>query len=252
MKIGIVGAMDEELISIRALAHPLEKIEKGGRVYWSGEIHGHSVFLTRCDPGKVNAAIAAQQLIDLFSPDSLFNMGSSGALALELEVGDLVIVEDAAQYDFDLTSWGMKPGEILFDVVTQKETGQLGFTSRYAFAADAALAQLAFDAARAVSLEKVANRQPVVYKGRVVSGDRFLSDVAKAAELREIHHALAVDMEAAALAHVCQINKTPFLCVRAISDKADHSANVNFTDFLIAATHNYGKVFDRLLKHITA
>ncbi|MCZ2126206.1 MAG: 5'-methylthioadenosine/adenosylhomocysteine nucleosidase [Anaerolineales bacterium] len=250
MKIGIVGAMDEELVSIRALAHSLEKIEQGRRVYWSGEIRGHSVFLTRCDPGKVNAALAAQQLIDFFSPEALFNMGSSGALAPELEVGDLVVAADAVQYDFDLTSWGMKAGEILFDVITQKETGQLGFVSRYAFPADKSLAQLTFDSAQAVGLEPIGGRRPVVRQGRVVSGDRFLSDAVKAAELRQTHQALAVDMEAAALAHVCQINKTPFLCVRAISDKADHSANVNFTDFLVAATHNYGKVFDELLKRL--
>jgi adenosylhomocysteine nucleosidase len=86
--------------------------------------------------------------------------------------------------------------------------------------------------------------------GRIVSGDQFISSVEKAATLWSTHQALAVDMEAAAIAHTCQINNVPFLCVRAMSDKADHSANVTFTDFLVAATRNYGRVFDQLIQQL--
>lgn len=250
MKIGIIGAMDEELIPIRALSSHLEKIERGSRTYWHGDMHGHQVYLTRCDPGKVNAVIATQQLLDFFEPDCLFNMGSSGALASDLEVGDLVVATDAIQHDFDLTGWGMKPGEILFDVVTKPETGQLGFTSRHAFATDPNLVELAFQTAQSVSLDEIGGHAPKVYKGRVVSGDQFISSVEKAGQLLTIHNALAVDMEAAAIAHTCEINNVPFLCVRAMSDKADHSANVSFTDFLVAATDNYGKVFDKLIQQL--
>ena len=250
MKIGIIGALDEELIPIRALSQHLEKIEKGSRTYWHGDMHGHQVYLTRCDPVKVNAVIAAQQLLDFFEPDCLFNMGSSGALSPDLEVGDLVIATDAIQHDFDLTGWGMKPGEILFDVVTKPETGQLGFTSRHAFVTDPNLTNLAFEAAKSAALDEINGRKPNVYKGRVISGDQFISSVEKAGQLLATHAALAVDMEAAAIAHTCEINKTPFLCVRAMSDKADHSANVSFTDFLVAATDNYGRVFDKLIQQL--
>lgn len=250
MKIGIIGALDEELIPIRALASHLEKIEKNKREYWHGDIHSHQVIITRCDPGKVNAVIAAQQMLDFFTPDVLFNMGSSGALAPNLEVGDLVVASDAIQHDFDLTGWGMKPGEIIFDVVTKPETGQLGFTSRHAFGTDPKLAELAFETAQSVSLDEIGGHAPKVYKGRVISGDQFISSVEKAGQLFATHNALAVDMEAAAIAHTCEINNVPFLCVRAMSDKADHSANVSFTDFLVAATHNYGRVFDKLIQQL--
>jgi adenosylhomocysteine nucleosidase len=250
MKIGIIGALDEELVPIRALSHHLEKIEKGNRVYWHGDMHGHQVYLTRCDPGKVNAVIATQQLLDFFTPDCLFNMGSSGALSPDLEVGDLVVATEAIQHDFDLTGWGLKPGEILFDVITQKESGQLSFTSRHAFITDPSLTQLAFDAAKTVELDKLKDHAPKIHKGRIVSGDQFISSVEKAKNLWDTHQALCVDMEAAAIAHTCEINKIPFLCIRAMSDKADHTANVSFTDFLVAATDNYGKVFDKLIKQL--
>lgn len=250
MKIGIVGAMEEELVPIRALSAHLERIEKGAREYWHGDMHGHQVYLTRCDPGKVNAVIAAQQLIDLFSPDCLFNMGSSGALSPDLEVGDLVVATEAIQHDFDVTGWGMKPGEMLFDVKTAPESGQLTFTSRQTFPCDPRLVDLAFATAQSVELDHIAHHAPKSYKGRIVSGDQFISDRGKAGQLWETHQALCVDMEAAAIAHTCLINKIPFLCVRAMSDKADHTANVSFTDFLTAATRNYGRLFEKLIKQL--
>ena len=249
MKIGIIGALDEELVPIRALSHHLERIEKGNRAYWHGDMHGHQVYLTRCDPGKVNAVIATQQLLDLFTPDCLFNMGSSGALSPDLEVGDLVVATEAIQHDFDLTGWGMKPGEMLFDVKTA-ENGQLTFTSQQIFPTDSKLTQFTFEIAQSVELDKLKDHSPKVHQGRIVSGDQFISSVEKAGNLWNTHQALCVDMEAAAIAHACQINKVPFLCVRAMSDKADHSANVNFTDFLSAATHNYGRVFDKLIEQL--
>lgn len=250
MKIGIIGAMDEELIPIRALSHHLERIEKGNRTYWHGDMHGHQVYLTRCDPGKANAIIATQQLLDFFEPGCLLNMGSSGALSPDLEVGDLVVATEAIQHDFDLTSWGMKPGEMLFDVMTSRETGQLIFNSRQVFPTDPRLTELAFDVAQSAQLDDIGSHSPKVYRGRLVSGDQFISSVEKAGQLWNTHQALCVDMEAAAIAHACFINKVPFLCVRAMSDKADHSAHVSFTDFLIAATQNYGRIFDKLIQQL--
>lgn len=250
MKIGIIGAMDEELLPIRALSSHLEQVQKGNRAFWHGDMHAHQVYLTRCDPGKANAIIAAQQLMDFFTPDCVLNMGSSGALSPELEVGDLVVAAEAIQHDFDLTGWGLKPGEIIFDVHTAEDTGQITFTSKQIFPTDAALTKLAFETAQSLELKKVNGYSPKVFSGRIVSGDQFISSVEKAGHLWQTHQALCVDMEAAAIAHACNINGVPFLCVRAISDKADHSANVSFTDFLVAATANYGTLFDKVIQQL--
>lgn len=246
MKIGIIGAMDEELIPIRALIHNLEQFKKGTRAFWEGEIHGHQVFLTRCDPGKVNAVIAVQQLIDLFAVEAVFNMGSSGALDPRLEVGDLVIATDFIQHDFDVTMWGMKPGEMLFDILLKD--GQMQFRSQQVFKADPALTKLALEVADEVELTPLGGHAPKIYSGLILSGDQFISQPEKARGLWETHHALCTDMEASALAHACEVNQVPFLCIRAISDKADHSAVMSFTDFLSAATANYGRIFEQLLQ----
>jgi adenosylhomocysteine nucleosidase len=250
MKIGIIGAMDEELLSIRQLIQGSDEIQKGRRLFWRGAAAGHEIYLTRCDPGKVNAVIATQQMIDYFAVDLVFNMGSSGASAPELEVGDLVVATEAIQHDFDLTGWGLKPGELIFDVFTAPDNGGLHFRSQQTFPTDPKLARLGFEIANQIQLTQLEGYSPKVYLGRIISGDQFINQPVKAEELWQTYHSLCTDMEAAAIAHTCEVNQVPFLCIRAISDKADHSANISFTGFLVAATANYGKIFDLILKQL--
>lgn len=250
MKIGIIGAMEEELIPIRAILHNLEKIEKGNRTFWEGEDYGHKIFLTRCDPGKVNAVIATQQVIDHFSVEAIFNMGSSGALDPKLEVGDIVVGSEFIQHDFDVTSWGLKPGEMLFDIVISNNSGELQFRPQQIFKSDPALTQITVEVAQHIELTPLNGHSPKMYTGRILSGDQFISKTEKARSLWETHQGLCTDMEAAAIAQACELNKIPFLCIRAISDKADHSAVISFTDFLVGATANYGRIFENLFKEI--
>lgn len=250
MKIGVIGAMDQELVPIRAIIQNLERIEQGGRAFWRGYSHGHDIYLTRCDPGKVNAAIAAQQMIDFFSVDALFNMGSSGALDPRLEVGDLVVAAEFIQHDFDVTGWGLQPGELLFDIVMNDGTGQMQFRSQQIFHAHSELVKMAVDIAQSIELVPLNGHTPKTYAGRVLSGDQFISSTEKARALWEAHQALCTDMESAAIAHTCNVNGVPFLCIRAISDKADHSAVVSFRDFLAEATSNYGRIFEIAFQRI--
>jgi adenosylhomocysteine nucleosidase len=250
MKIGIIGAMDEELISIRAFIQNSQKLEKGRRIFWRGTAHGHEIFLTRCDPGKVNAVIATQQMIDLFSVDVIFNMGSSGALASELEIGDLVVASEFIQHDFDVTGWGLKPGELMFDILMSDETGQMQFRSQQIFKADQGLIQKAVEVAQSIELASLNGHAPKTYSGRILSGDQFIGQPEKAQGLWDTHQGLCTDMEAAAIAHTCEVNEVPFLCIRAISDKADHSAVISFTDFLVGATSNYGRIFEKIIQQL--
>lgn len=250
MKIGIIGAMEEELIPIRAVLHNLEKIKKGNRTFWEGDDYGHKIFVTRCDPGKVNAVIATQQMIDQFSVDAIFNMGSSGALDPQLEVGDMVVGSEFIQHDFDLTDWGLKPGEILFDIVISGINGQMQFRTQQIFKSEAALTKLALEVAQQIELTPLNGHLPKAYTGRILSGDQFISKKEKARALWETHQGLCTDMEAAAIAQTCEISHVPLLCIRAISDKADHSAVVSFTDFLVGVTANYGKIFENIFKRL--
>jgi adenosylhomocysteine nucleosidase len=250
MEIGIIGAMEEELISIRAFIQNSEKLEKGKRTFWHGTAHGHDIYLTRCDPGKVNAVIATQQMIDIFSVDAIFNMGSSGALSPELEVGDLVVASEFIQHDFDVTDWGLKPGELMFDILMSNETGQMQYRKQQIFKGDANLVNKAIEVSKSIQLEQLAGHSPKIVSGRILSGDQFIGKREKAQHLWNTHQGLCTDMEAAAIAHTCEVNQIPFLCIRAMSDKADHSAVLSFTDFLVGATANYGKIFEKLINSL--
>jgi len=250
MRIGIIGAMDEELMPIREFITGLDMVEEARRKFWRGSAFGKEIVVTRCDPGKVNAVISTQHMIDLFSVDAIFNMGSSGALDPQLEVGDLVVGSEFIQHDFDVTAWGLKPGEMLFDVVMSNSNGQMQFRTQQVFNSHPGLAKLALQIAGGSLLTSIADRSPKVYTGRLLSGDQFISKLEKARALRETLQGMCVDMEAAAIAHACELNRVPFLSIRAISDKADHSAVLSFNDFLIGATANYGIIFKRLIEQI--
>jgi adenosylhomocysteine nucleosidase len=145
---------------------------------------------------------------------------------------------------------GVKPGELLFDIVLDDGTGQMQFRSQQVFHAHAGLIELAKDVAEHASLVPLNGRAPQVYAGRILSGDQFISKTEKARALFETYQALCTDMEAAAIAHACAANRVPLLCIRAISDKADHSAAVSFRDFLTEATANYGRIFELIFERV--
>lgn len=247
MKIGIIAALDEELLSLVRRSSLGEA--EGSRRVRRGRLHDHEVVVVRSDAGKVNAALAAQHLIDVHAPDLLLNVGSSGALSENLDVGDLVVGLHLFEHDFDLTAFGLERGELLFDLVMGE--GAPTFRRQCGFSAHRGWSELLFQVAEALAeagrLAAVSSREPGVYLGNLVSGDRFISSRADAQELAERHGALAADMEAAAIAHVAGLSNVPLVCLRAISDRADHAARGSFAEFLLAATDNYGHVVDAFL-----
>jgi adenosylhomocysteine nucleosidase len=124
------------------------------------------------------------------------------------------------------------------------------FRSQQIFHAHPILTRLAVEIAQSAELTPLSGYLPKTYKGLILSGDQFISRLEKARSLWDTHHGLCADMEAAAIAQACEINKVPFLCIRAISDRADHSAVLSFTDFLIGATANYGKIFEQIFNRV--
>ena len=70
-----------------------------------------------------------------------------------------------------------------------------------------------------------------VFCGRVASGDQFISDGAVKADIKAAFDAYCVEMEGAAIGQAAYLNQIPFLIIRAISDKADNSATVDYPAF---------------------
>ncbi|MCM1193165.1 MAG: 5'-methylthioadenosine/adenosylhomocysteine nucleosidase [Butyrivibrio sp.] len=230
-KIGIIGAMELEVEELKA-AMTVSKIEKRANMeFYEGTLNDTPAVIVRSGVGKVNAALCTQILADLFEVSHIINTGVAGSLNAKLDIGDILISRDALHHDVDATIFGYKPGEV----------PQLGLRE---FPADERLAQLAKEAC-----EKV-NPDIHACLGRVVSGDQFISgDEIKERLIREYQGDCA-EMEGAAIAHGAYLNGIPFVIIRAISDKADNSAEMDYPVFEAAAAKHSAALVKELVRHI--
>lgn len=210
--IGIIGAMEIEVTGLKNLMTNVKIQNKAKREFVSGKLHGKDVVIVRSGIGKVNAATCTQMLIDLYGVDFVINTGIAGALHKELDIGDMVISKDALYHDFDATGFGYE-----LSVIPQMETSL--------FKADEKLVLMAKDICERV------NKDIKTYVGRVVTGDQFVSRDENKKHILEIFDGYCTEMEGAAIAHTAYLNNIPFIIIRAISDKADSSANMDYSVF---------------------
>jgi adenosylhomocysteine nucleosidase len=231
IKIGIIGAMDEEVDILKEIMDIQETIEKSGLKFYIGRLEDKDVVLVRCGIGKVNAALCTQILLSEFNVNSVVNTGVAGALHSDLGVYDIVISSDAMYHDFDTTVFGNKIGEI-----PRMDTS--------IFKADEKLINAAYESTK----EEV--RSHKVVKGRIVTGDIFISSKELKDKLVNELGAYCGEMEGAAIAHVCHVNEVPFVVIRAMSDKADGSADVTYEEFVQEAAHNSKDIVLSMLRYI--
>ncbi|QAY65482.1 5'-methylthioadenosine/adenosylhomocysteine nucleosidase [Paenibacillus protaetiae] len=217
--IGIIGAMAEEIELLHQHVQVSSETAGAGITYYEGTLHGKPVIFCKSGVGKVNAAVCTQLLIHLGADCVLFT-GVAGALDPTLNIGDIVVSSTCMQHDMDVTPLGYKRGVIPYQ-------------ERSEFAADPKLVELAVQAGD----KHFAGRTLV---GKVLSGDQFIASREIVHDLYESMNGACAEMEGAAVAQVCDMNNTPFVVIRSMSDKADGSAHINFAEFTIqAANHSY-------------
>lgn len=227
-RIGIIGAMELEVEALKA-AMQLEKIEKKASMnFYVGSLNGKEVVIVQSGIGKVNAAMCTQILCDLFDIEYIINTGIAGALHQDLNIGDLVISTDCIQHDVDVTAFGYVKGRIP------------GFTTPE-FLADQTLQA----AAKEVN-EKV-NPDIHTFLGRIVSGDQFISSHETKEYLIQEFQGYCAEMEGASIAQAATLNQIPFVILRAISDKADGSAHMDYPQFEREAAAHSAKLVQNLL-----
>ena len=231
IKIAIIGAMELEVETLKAEMTVNNIVNRAGMDFYEGTLHGVSVVIVRSGVGKVNAALCVQILADCFHVSYIINTGVAGSLNAALDIGDILISRDALHHDVDATIFGYQPGEV----------PQLGLRE---FPADERLAALAKS-----SCEKV-NTDIHAIIGRVVSGDQFVSDKSVKARLAELYRGDCTEMEGAAIAHGAYLNNIPFVIIRAISDKADDTAEVEYPVFEKAAAIHSAKLVEEMIKGI--
>ena len=212
MKIGIIGAMEVEVATLKSNMTVKNTVKKASMEFYEGTIGNTDVVVVRSGIGKVNAGICVQILIDLFNVTHVINTGIAGSLNSDINIGDIVLSTDACYHDVDITVFGYKKGEI----------PQIGAAT---FEADKELREKA-----KASIKKAAP-DIGVFEGRVCSGDQFISSAEVKDTIIKEHGGLCTEMEGAAIAQASYLNNTPFLIIRAISDKADGGAEVDYPTF---------------------
>ena len=228
MKLGIIGAMDVEVAALKAKMENNVVTNRAGMAYCEGRLEGIDCVVVQCGVGKINAAMCTQILIDCFSVTHIVNTGIAGSLCADLDIGDLVISRDAIHHDFDLRFWGRPIGQVPgMDVI--------------AFPADVALMETALAAAEA---ENPGHNRV----GRVASGDQFICSREQKDKIIADTAALCAEMEGASIAHTAYRNGIPYVIVRAISDKADDSAEMDYPTFEAIAAQRCANVTCRLAK----
>ena len=221
MKLGIIGAMEQEVETLLSLLENKKSTVRTGSTYYEGTLDGLDVVVVQCGIGKVNAALCVQVLCDCYGVTHVVNTGIAGSLCAELDIGDLVISTDAMYHDVDCVHFGYTMGQMPGMPVT--------------YAADEKLADMAYAAAESVNPGHTR-------MGRVASGDQFVAVKELKEKIIAVTGALCTEMEGAAIAQAAYRNQIPFVIIRAISDKADDSAEMDYPTFERIAAHRCAAV----------
>jgi len=219
MKIGIIGAMEPEVVVLRDHIENLTTETHAGMAFHSGTINGVEVVVSQSGIGKVAASISATLLIEKYSPDCILNTGSAGGFDAELNVGDVVIGSEVRHHDVDLTVFGYEIGQC-----AQMPAAYMPHP------------ELARVAAQAAS---TANKDIQVVEGLIATGDTFMADPVKVEYARTNFPTMkACEMEAAAIAQTCHLFNVPFVVIRSLSDIAGKESELSFDEYLVTAAKN--------------
>ena len=231
MTIGIIGAMEEEVAVLKQEMDIEETVDYASMQFCKGTLCGKNVVIVRSGIGKVNAAICAQILADKFNVDVLINTGIAGSLDAAIDIGDMVISTDLVEHDMDATIFG-------------DPLGQVPRMDTFSFPAEANLIE------KAVAANEEANPDIKTFTGRIVSGDQFVSSAEVKEKLVKNFQAKCTEMEGAAIAHAAYLNKVSCVIIRAISDKADNSATMDYPTFEKKAIEHSVRLVRNLLSRI--
>lgn len=231
MIIGIIGAMEEEVAVLKQDMDIEEIVDYASMQFCRGKLCGKDVVIVRSGIGKVNAGICAQVLVDKFNVEVLINTGIAGSLDAAIDIGDMVISTDLVEHDMDASIFG-------------DPIGQVPRMDTFSFPADPELIE------KAKAANEEANPDIKTFTGRIVSGDQFVSSAEVKEKLVKNFQAKCTEMEGAAIAHAAYLNKVSCVIIRAISDKADNSATMDYPTFEKKAIAHSVRLVQNLLPRI--
>ena len=225
MKWGIIGAMPSEVALLREEMQECNEVQVGRFTFWEGVLYGQEVALAQCGVGKVNAAIVTQLLLDRFGAEQVVNTGVAGAMHEQLKVLDVVVSRELVYHDYEM--------RFLRDYVP--------FLGK--IEASPALVEQAVEA-----FEAIDHGSSCCFAGRIATGDQFVESRQVKESIVERFHPMCVEMEGAAIGHVCAAAQVPFVVIRTMSDSADDSAGMSFDEFEEIAARRSADIVCQMLR----
>ncbi len=220
--IGIIVAEEKELLAVKETMNNIEEINVYEKIFYKGIIESKDVIVVKSNVGKVNSARVCQILIDKFNPSLVINVGTAGSVDNRLEIGDVVVADRLVQYDFDVTPFGRKKGEI-------ENIGEFIEVPK--------------------ELLNLFNDRDINI-GCIASGDKFIVKREEKDNIRNNFNALCIEMEGASIAQVCYLDNIPFLVIRSITDKLDGSSKIDFEEFLESSSKKVVLILKEVLLRI--
>lgn len=225
--IGIIVAMPKESDTLRAALQHATAQTISGITFYSGVLEGQAVVLATAGVGKVAAAVCAEIMILTYHPRLILNSGVAGTLTPDLSIEQLAVADRVVQYDMDTSAVG-------------DPVGMISGINRIYFPCDATVVSRLMQAAETCGM--------VAKTGTIATGDRFVADSETKAHIVSLFDAIAVEMEAGAIGHVCFLNDTPFGITRAISDGADEESTMDYPTFARRAAERSAQLICTFLR----
>ena len=223
--IGIIFAMQEELIELKNYLHINKEKKIYDLTFYEATLNNQNIILTESGIGKTNAARTTQILIDYYKPEAIFNIGVAGGIAKNLKVGDIIISTSLVQHDFDITAFNHPKGYI-------PNIGN----------------NIPIDNNLLNTTKTILDTNNISYKeGLIASGDIFCTKESMATKINTQFNALCVEMEGASIAQTAYLSKTPCLVIRSISDCPDNNNKVTYEEFLETSSNKVAQIMYAIL-----
>ena len=223
--IGIIFAMQEELIELKKYLHINNEKKIYDLIFYEATLNNQNIILTESGIGKTNAARTTQILIDYYKPEAIFNIGVAGGIVKNLKVGDIIISTSLVQHDFDITAFNHPKGYI----------PNIGNT-------------IPIDNKLLNTTKNILDTNNISYKeGVIASGDIFCTKESMATKINTQFNALCVEMEGASIAQTAHLSKTPCLVIRSISDCPDNNNKVTYEEFLETSSKKVAQIMYAIL-----
>lgn len=236
-KILILTAMKEELKDVAGLpATPSLNLAPFAVPVWKLQKAESEIFIAQTGIGPINASSVLTSFLHNHSFDVVMLLGLGGAIDSNLNLGDICLATNVIQHDAVCSSDHgleyMACGELHLSLAPEKRK---------------ALRIPACAPWNQLVLSYLQSQGHKVHQGTVLSGSEFVGGrVRKDLLKKTFSDALLVDMEACAVAYLCEKANVPFVIAKTVADTVHSKPTEEYVSFLTSSQKKTAAIIDSL------